>query len=359
MIPMAKPLIGKEEIQVVKNVMKSGIFVNGPNVEQFGNEFASYIKVKYGIPTSSGTTALHTALLAAGICSGDEVIVPAFSFFSTASVVYHCGATPVFADIHPDTFDIMYDDVVEKITSKTRAIIPVHMFGQVCRDIMPLRDVCEDKGLFLIEDACQAHGAEQLNLKAGSFGDMAAFSFYPTKNMTTGGDGGMVVTNDDRLSTSCARIINHGQFKKYYHTTIGFNYRMSEISAAIGRVQLSKLDSMNEERIRNARYYNMNLPSCVKKPSVFSWNKHVYHQYVIMSEFRNDLMRHLYERGIETSVHYPLPLNMQPAFLKESGRATVYENAKKVTDCVLSLPVHPGLTMDDLKYICDQIGTVM
>src|SRR5690606_36295967 len=259
-------------------VLASGMIAQGPVTAAFEDEFAAYCGVPHAVAVSNGTTALHAALLPAGVGPGDEVIVPAFTFFATASSVSMCGARPIFADVDPVTATIDPADVLEKVGPKTKAIIGVHLYGQPC-DAGAIREICIDKGLVYIEDAAQAHGAEYRGRRTGALGDLACFSFYATKNMATG-EGGMVTTTSDEYDERLRRIINHGQSEKYLHTELGYNYRMTDINAAIGRVQLAKLDGFNRRRQENAAYYNAHItaPGLVL-PSVTPGRTHVWHQY--------------------------------------------------------------------------------
>lgn len=254
MIPVARPVFGIEEVDAVSEVIRSGMLASGEIVTRFENEYAKYSGVKHAIATSNGTTALHAGLLATGILPGEEVIIPSFTFIAAASSVSICGAHPVVADVDLSTCCIDPESIVEQITPKTRAIIGVHLFGQPC-DISAIQQICNDKNLLFIEDCAQAHGATYKGVQVGNFGDIGCFSFYPTKNMTTG-EGGLVTCSDDMIAEKVRRLINHGQKEKYLHTEIGYNYRLTNIGAAIGRVQLRKLDEMNMKRQDNASYYS-------------------------------------------------------------------------------------------------------
>src|SRR3989304_7131173 len=251
MIPIAKPLIGEEEINAVTEVLRSGTIAEGQKVKDFEAEFAKYTGTSYAVAVNSGTAALHVALLAHNISTDDEVITTPFSFVATSNSVIFTGARPVFADIDENTFNIDPESIIEKITSKTKAIIPVHLYGQAA-DMKSIMEIADDHDLIVIEDACQAHGAEFDGKKAGSFGT-GTFSFYPTKNMTTG-EGGMITTDDKIVSERARMIRSHGSKQRYYHEMLGYNLRMTDISAALGLVQLKRLDDFNEARIKNAGY---------------------------------------------------------------------------------------------------------
>ena len=249
MINIAKPIISDEEIEAVTEVLKSGMLAQGPKVDEFEKKFAEYSEAKYGIATSSGTTALHTALVAAGVERGDEVITTPFTFAATSNSILYSDATPVYADIDPKTFNLNPEKIEEKITDKTKAIVPVHLYGQPA-DMDPILEIAEKHDLKVIEDAAQAHGSTYKGKKIGSIGDLGCFSFYPTKNMTTG-EGGMVTTNDDDLAEKSAMIRAHGESKRYEQSLLGYNYRMTDIAASIGIVQLKSIDKFNEKRNEN------------------------------------------------------------------------------------------------------------
>ncbi|MCE4607183.1 MAG: DegT/DnrJ/EryC1/StrS family aminotransferase [Desulfurococcales archaeon] len=356
-IPISKPLMGKEEEEAVRRVMVSGILAHGPEVERFEEEFAEYLGVKHVVAVSNGTLALDTALKAAGIKEGDEVITTPFTFIATANSIIYQGARPVFADIDSETYTIDPDKVLELVNSKTRAIIVVHLYGHPA-DMDSIKEIAEDHNLLLIEDAAQAHGAMYKGEKVGSIGDVGVFSFYPTKNMTTG-EGGAIVTNQDEIARKARLLRNHGQERKYYHTVLGYNYRMTSIAAAIGRVQLRRLDEMNKARRRNAELLTQVVRKIkgIEPPVEKEWAYHVYHQYVIRVKSdclfgRNRLKELLEEKGIGTGIHYPLTIPEQPLYEKLGiGCVKTCENAVNASREVLSLPVHPLVTSEDINYI--------
>ncbi|AHF81258.1 DegT/DnrJ/EryC1/StrS family aminotransferase [Thermococcus paralvinellae] len=355
-IPIAKPLIGDEEINAVIEVLKSGMLASGKEVEAFEREFAEYLGAKYGIATCNGTTALDVALKALKIKEGDEVITTPFTFIASANSILFQGAKPVFADIDPKTFNLDPDDVLEKINNKTRAILVVHLYGQPA-DMKAFKEIAEDYKLYLIEDCAQAHGAEFEGQKVGTFGDIAAFSFYPTKNMTTG-EGGIVVTNNEELARRAELLINHGQTKKYLHEELGYNLRMTNIAAAIGRIQLKKLDEWNAKRIENAKLLTEGIGKIkgLTPPYVDPRVKHVFHQYVIRVEDgfplnRDELAQKLRGRGIGTGIHYPMPVHWQPLYQKLGYSKECCPNAVEASKKVLSLPVHPAVSKEDIAYI--------
>ncbi len=359
MTPIAKHLIGGEEKKAVLEVLNSGMLVQGPKVKEFEENFAKYIGTKYGIATNNGTTALHAALLASTINSGDEVITTPFTFIATANSILYCNAKPVFADIEPKSFNIDPEQVKEKITSKTKAVLIVHLYGQPC-EMGAILDICEDHELKLVEDACQAHGAEYKGKKVGSFGDSGVFSFYPTKNMTTG-EGGIITTNDKKIAEKARLIREHGSSAKYSHQILGYNYRMTDISAAIGIEQLKKLDAMNEKRIENAKLLTNGIekirglgPPCVS-PNV----KHVFNQYTIRviegSVFpRDELSAKLNKKCIGTKIYYPLPTHKQKLY-QNLGYMDKLPEAERAAKEVLSLPVHPAVSNDDIESIVSSL----
>jgi perosamine synthetase len=361
MIPVARPAIGQEEISAVADVLKSGMLASGDRVAEFERKFADLCGSNHAVAVNNGTAALHAALLAAGIGPGDEVIVPAFSFVATASAVVMCGARPVFADVDEKTFNINSQQVAERITPKTKAVIGVHLFGQPC-DVEALQEICESRSLKFIEDAAQAHGALYKNARTGSFGHLACFSFYATKNMITG-EGGMVTTSDKGYNERLRLLINHGQSEKYLHTCLGYNYRMTDIGAALGIVQLKKLEKFNLRRRKNAEFYNASLSvRGLFVPFVGPSRNHVYHQYVIRltEEFplnRMAFMDYLKAKGVGSAVHYPIPLHRQPLFGLENDPDPCPVSTS-LAGSVMSLPVHPLLDQKELSYICDTINRV-
>ena len=357
MIPIAKPCIGEEELNAVKKVLESGWLTNGPAVEQFEKDFSSYIGVKYGVAVNSGTSALLCALLA-GKMRG-EVITTAFSFISSVSTILFAQCTPVFVDIKDD-FLIDEEKIAERINSKTRALLPVHLYGNPCT-MKALTELAEDHNLLLVEDACQAHGAEYKGKKVGGFGT-GCFSFYPTKNMTTA-EGGIIVTDDQEIARRCQLLRNIGQKTQYEYEFLGYNFRMSELSAALGCAQLKKLDTFNDMRIRNARYLTRNLHvEGIELPRNEPGKKHVYHQYTIrvcepFSLTRDELAQYLITKGIGCRVYYPTPLHDLP-FLAPFAHKDL-KRTEEACSQVLSLPVHPGVSHAELDYICQCIGDVV
>lgn len=358
-IPIAKPMIGEDEIENVKKVLISGTLAQGPKVKKFEKEFASAVGSKYCVSACNGTAAIYIALSASGVSNGDEVITTPFTFISTANSILFCNAKPIFVDIDEKTFNINPDLINEKITPKTKVILPVHLYGQPC-DMMPIIDICEDYELVLIEDACQAHNAEYNGKKVGDFGT-GCFSFYATKNMTTG-EGGMITTDDKKIAERARMLRDHGRRAGYFHETLGFNNRMTDIAAAIGICQLRKLDQMNSRRIENAEFLTKGIKQVkgLIPPYVAPYAKHVFHQYTIRvtDDFcmsRDELRRNLNERGIETGVYYPIPIHKQPLY-KKIGYNDYLPISEKVAEEVISLPVHPSLLKEDLKRIIEVIN---
>ena len=355
MINIAKPIIGEEEIEAVTEVLKSGMIAQGPKVDQFQKEFSKFVETKHSIATSSGTTALHTALLAAGVKPGDEVITTPFTFAATSNSILYSDATPVYADIVPETFNLNPEKIEEKITDKTSAIVPVHLYGQPA-DMDAINEIAEKHDLKVIEDAAQAHGAVYKGRKIGSIGDLGCFSFYPTKNMTTS-EGGMVTTNDDDLAEKSAMIRAHGESKRYEQSLLGYNYRMTDIAASIGLVQLKKIDEFNAKRNENAEYLSQGMKDIpgITTPIVADNVTHVFHQYTIrVSKDRDKFKEFLTEHGIGTGIHYPIVLYKQP-FYERMGITGNCPEAEKAASEVISLPVHPSLTREELDTIIETV----
>jgi perosamine synthetase len=354
MIPIAQPLIGEEEKTAVINVLKSGMLASGPRTEEFEKKFAEYVGTKYAIATTSGTTALHLGLLALGITHGDEVILPAFSFIATANAPLFCDAIPVFCDVDPKTFNIDAEQIKKLITKKTKAIMPVHLYGQAA-DMDPIEEIAEKYGLYVIGDACQAHGATYNGKQAGSFGDLECFSFYPTKNMTTG-EGGMITTNNEEFAEVALSLRNHGREKTkwgYEHGRLGYNYRLTDIGAAIGLEQLKKLPKNIELRKKNAHYFNTHL-SNGEIPYVIPAAQHAYHQYTIKSRNRDNLTQNLKKNEIGFGIYYPQPLHTYKHLIKYAHKKL--KTSEFLANQVISLPVHPALESEDLQRIVSVVN---
>lgn len=353
MIPIAKVNFSKKEENAVLKVLRLGILSQGKEIEEFEKEFAGYIGVKYAIAVSSGTTALHLALIALGLKDQDEIITTPFSFIASTSAILFVNAKPVFVDIGED-FNIDASKIEEKITSKTKAILPVHLFGNPVNMDEILR-IAKKYKLKIIEDACQAHGAEYRGKKVGSFGDIGTFSFYATKNMTTG-EGGMITTNNEALYEKLKLLRSHGSSKHYHHKILGYNFRMTEMQAAIGRVQLKKLDSNNSARIRNALYLGNLLKNIngIKIPQLSGNKKSVFHHFsIILTKFplsRDFLVKKLKRKGIDAGIYYPIPIHKQEILVKLGYRDNL-PIAEGLSKSILSLPIHSGVSKKDLDYI--------
>ena len=369
-IPIARPLLGTEEEDAVHRVLVSGQLAQGEHVAAFERRFAEVCRVREAVAVSSGTAALHLALLAHDIGPGDEVITSAFSFAATANAVLLAGATPVFVDIERDTYTIDPALVEAALTPRTKAIMPVHLYGHPC-EMQRLGSLAAIHGLVIIEDACQAHAAAIDGKPVGSFGT-GCFSFYATKNMTTG-EGGMVTTDDPGVAERVRLLRSHGQQERYLHTTLGYNLRMTEMQGALGLVQLEKLDGFTEQRIANAAFLTERLGGSVHTPIARPGYRHVYHQYTIrVPEHREGWAMRLRSRGIGTAVHYPLAIHQQPFYrdhrgiwrcigapAKMSAERTTGDVRLPVTEMaaeqVLSLPVHPALSREDLLTIAREV----
>lgn len=356
-INMAEMFCDDEIQSAATSVLKSGNYIKGEQNRGFEMEFAEFCEVKHAVTVNSGTNALILALKCLDIKQGDEVIVPSHTFIATANSVLFCGGRPVFADITEDNMTIDPDDIRKKITPKTKAIIPVHIYGHPC-NMDAIKEIADEKGLYIIEDACQAHGALYKGRKIGSIGDIAAFSFFPSKNMTVCGDGGAVTTgNDEFYEMACAlRDQGRKEGEKYHHDYPGLNLRLSEVHAAIGRVQLKHLAEWNRQRRINAAFYSKYFEDS-KYVTLTKESENVeavYHQYVIRVNDRDNLQKSLKDAGISTGIHYPLPVHLQPAMkgLTTPVRLPVTEAA---AEKILSIPVHPFLTEDEREYIAEKI----
>lgn len=337
-------------------VLESGQLAQGNVVADFENAFAEYCGVKHAIATSNGTTALHVAILAHEIGPGDEVITVPFTFIASANSIVYAGAKPVFVDIDPVSFNIDFDKIEAAITKRTKAIMPVHLFGNPA-EMGRIMEIAEKHGLAVIEDAAQAHGTEENGKRAGSWGT-GCFSFYPTKNITTG-EGGMVTTNDDCVADRARLLRSHGMRVRYYHESIGYNFRMTNIHAAIGMAQLPKLEGFNQKRIANAAYLNENLPKDkVQVPQVRPGTRHVFHQYtvrVLPPLDRDNVREQLTAAGVGTEVYYPVPAHKQQIYLEMGYEGQSFPESEKAAKQVLSLPIHPSVTQGDLETIVEAV----
>jgi len=347
--------IEKEIREAIDRVLASQGFILGPEVASLEAEVAAFTGCAHGIGVSSGTDALLCAMMAAGIGPGDEVIVPTFTFFATAGCVARLGARPVFADIEADTYNIDVAKLPDLITPRTRCIIPVHLFGQ-CADMDPIMEIAAGRKIVVIEDAAQALSAKYKGRPAGSLGHMACFSFFPSKNLGCFGDGGMITTNDGELAEKCRILRTHGSKPKYYHKTIGGNFRLDALQAAVLRAKLPHLESWSEARRRNARRYDELLAGTgIGLPTVRAYNTMIYNQYVIRCPRRDDLKKFLQEREIGTEIYYPVPMHIQECFAYLHGREGQLPVAEKAAREVLALPVYPELRPEQQEFVAASI----
>ncbi len=382
LIKVATPSVGEEEIEAVAEVLRSGRYVQGPRVKEFEERFAEYIGTEYAIATNSGTAALHISQAAAGIGPGDEVIVPALTFFSTVTSVIHNNAIPIFADIDSEIYCLDPEDMKRKITEKTKAVIPVHLYGHPA-EMDQIGRIARAYDLLVIEDAAQAHGAEYRGRKVGSIGDIGCWSFYATKNMTTG-EGGMITTDDPDIAKKSRLIRSHGMTSRDDHEVLGYNYRMNEIAAAIGLVQLSKLDRLNEMRTKNSIYLLRKLEDVdwLETAKIKSYVKHAFFWCPVhvdeegLGMKTKDLLTALRERGVEVRHRYVAPLYKQPMLLNKNayprkcpfscpfyGREIDYSrfecpNAEKMAGRVIGLPNHPRLKREELDTVISTIKAI-
>jgi len=351
-IPLAKPQVSRGERKAVDRVLRSLNLAQGPEVKSFESEFSKFVEERECVAVNSGTSALHLCLIALGLGPGDEVIVPSFTFAATANVVALVGATPVFVDIDPKTYCMNSSLVKSAITRKTKAIIVVHLYG-LAAEMVGITKIAKEHSLLVIEDAAQAHIASIDNKMVGTFGDAAAFSFYPTKNMTSG-EGGMAVLSDPNHARTCRLLRNQGMEKRYQNEVPGYNLRMTDIHAAIGRAQLKKLLEMTEKRIENAIYLTTNLETEFA-PHVPNGYRHVYHQYTVrIKNDRENFSKRLTEFGIGNDVYYPTQVHKLPSF----GVKLDLLETEAATKEVLSLPVHPGLKKKDLGRITSAFNEI-
>ena len=353
-IPPAKPIIGEEERAAVDRVLRSGMIAQGPEVAAFETEFSDHFKLgRACVAVNSGTSGLHLGLLSCGIGAGDEVIVPSFTFAATANSVALTGATPVFADIAADDFTLDPASVEASITEHTKAIMPVHLYGHPAK-MDKLRAIADSHGLLLFEDAAQAHGASLNGTPVGAFGEFAMFSLYPTKNMTSG-EGGMVSCSDATIERNVRLYRNQGMLQQYHNEVVGLNNRMTDIHAAIGRVQLTKVDAWTRTRQENAAFLSANLEG-VTPPPVADGAVHVYHQYTIrVPEDRDGLAKALKEEyQVGSGMFYPVPNHRLKPF---QSPVELPETERAAKEC-LSLPVHPSLTQEDLERIVNAVNTL-
>lgn len=354
MISIAKPYIGEEEKKLVMEVLNSGMLAQGPKVAALEKAFQDVCDVKHAIATTSGTTALHVALLAHDIGPGDEVITTPFTFIASANSILFTGAKPVFVDIDKETFNIAPKLIEDAITSKTKAILPVHLYGYVC-DMDAIMDIAKRHNLVVIEDACQAVGAKFKGKVAGSFGT-GTFSLYATKNVMSG-EGGMITTDDNDIAEKCRLIRSHGMKVRYYHDMLGYNYRMSDLHAAIGLAQMGRLDEFTAVRQSNAKYLNEHINTVIT-PEVKPEYEHVWHQYTIRVDGDRDrdaAVKQLNNAGIGTGIFYPVPVHQQ-AYMQEFVGDYSLPVSELLSQQVISLPVHPQVSQEDLEKIVIEVN---
>jgi dTDP-4-amino-4,6-dideoxygalactose transaminase len=346
----------KEEVNAaIQHVLDTCQFTLGSEVAAFEEEFAVYCQAKYGIGVNTGTSALHLALLAAGIGPGDEVVTTPFTFVATVAAIHYAGATPVFVDIDPRSFTINANAIEAAITERTKAIIPVHLYGQPA-DMDPIVSIAKKHSLLVIEDACQAHGAEYKGRRAGSLGDMACFSFYPGKNLGAYGEGGMVVTDSAEYTRTIRMLRDWGAEKKYQHVLKGYNYRLEGIQGAVLRVKLRHLEAWTESRRAAAATYDRLLSgSRVPTPEAMPYSRHVYHIYAVRVRERERWQKALQEQGIQTGIHYPIPVHLLPAYADLGYRAGQFPHAEQAANEVLSLPMFPELTSAHCEEVAQAV----
>ncbi|HDM91765.1 MAG TPA: DegT/DnrJ/EryC1/StrS family aminotransferase [Candidatus Korarchaeota archaeon] len=368
MIPISKPLIGDEEIRAVSEVLRSGMLAQGSRVAEFEKRFASYVGTSHGVAVSNGTAALYVALLAMGLGPGDEVVTTSLSFFATASTILLTGAKPVFVDIDPETYNLDPREVEAALSESTKAILPVHLFGHPA-DMDPIMKLAEERGLLVLEDAAQAHGAEYKGRRVGSIGHAATFSFYPTKNMTTA-EGGIITSDDESIAKRARLLRDHGQESKYVHILLGFNLRMTDVQASVGLVQLDKLERMNERRRRIARTYIEELSGLdgLEVPVEKPWAKHAWHLFPLraVKVNRDRLIEAIRQRGVDARPSYPSPIYDQPVMANlgkkevdplwfarsgEAFRKRDCPNAERLVREILLIPIHPGLSEEDVETV--------
>ncbi len=360
-IPIADPDVGPAAYDRIESLLERGALADGPEVRLFEDAFASYCETEHAVATSNGTTALHATLEAVGVEPGDAVITSPFSFVASANAIRLAGGRPIFADIEPETFTIDPAEVRRLCRRREDVvgILPVHLYGCPAR-MEELTEIADRRDLFVVEDACQAHGAAIDGTRVGGIGDAACFSFYPTKNMTTG-EGGIVTTDDEAIAERVASYINHGRRQtgdgEYDHVRLGHNHRMTAIAAAIGRRQLDRLPGFTESRREHAEYYDDHLAELpVTRPTVPDAFRHVYHQYTIRAPERDQLRETLADADIETGVYYPTPIHQLPAYDAVHTAATELPKAERAATEVLSLPVHPGLDTESCRRVVQTIA---
>jgi dTDP-4-amino-4,6-dideoxygalactose transaminase len=361
-VSLSKPYVDKEMKDRVLEVIDSGQYILGKECKDFEKEFAQFIGVKHAILTSSGTSAIFLCLKALGVKEGDGILVPSLTAFPTIEPVFHVGARPIFIDID-ETFTVDPKHIESILRNKRqitgvkeiKGMVPVHLYGHPAH-MDALLDLAKHYGLFLLEDSCQAHGAKYKGTRVGYMGIGGCFSFYPSKNLTVFGDGGMIATSDDELAKTCRMLRDHGRREKYEHELVGYNLRFNEIQGAVGRLQLRRLDWFNESRRRIAQWYDEGLKGIpVVTPRAKDWAEAVYHLYVIQTPDRDKLAAFLKEKGIQTGIHYPIPNHQQPAVRNTLGQQPKLEKTEETVKKILSLPIYPELGKEKVDFVCASI----
>ena len=343
--------IKKDIHKAIQKVLNNQKFILGEELKRFEKEFAEYIEVKYAIGVNSGSDALFLAIKALGIKKNDEIITVSHTFVSTIDAIIRNGAKPIFVDINPETYCINVEKIEKEITKKTKAILPVHVYGHPAQ-MDKILTLAKKYKLFIIEDACQAHGAEYKGRKVGSIGDLGCFSFYPVKNLGGYGDGGAITTNNKKLAKKLIMLRNYGSPQKYYHNFIGINSRLDELQAAILRVKLKHLDNWNKKRREISKLYNKFLKNTkVITPTEKKYAKHIYHLYVIRCKNRDKLQKYFFKKGIQTIIHYPIPVHLQKSYQNIKYKKNSLTITEKCANEILSLPMHPYLTERKIKFI--------
>ncbi len=346
----------KSEVEAaISRVVESGRYILGPEVENFEKDFAEYVGARFCVGVNSGTSALQLALMAAGVGVTDEVIVPANTFFATAETVSTAGARPVFVDADSVAYTIDVSKIENAVTARTRAIIPVHLYGQPA-DLDPIFEIARRHNLIVIEDAAQAHGAEYKGRRVGALGDIGCFSFYPAKNLGAYGDAGAIVTDDDMVARRLRLLRDHGSDRKYYHEIVGYNFRLETLQAAVLTVKLRHLESWTRLRRHHAaQYHELLKTSSLVLPRELEYSRHVYHLYVVQSDRRDELQRKLAAAGVQTGIHYPVPIHLQPAYSSLGYRAWDFPETEKQSQRVLSLPMFAELTDGQINLVVEAL----
>lgn len=349
----------KEEVrQAIDRVLESSAFILGKEVAAFEEEFARYAGTQFAIGVNSGTSALHLALLAAGVGPGDEVITTPHTFVATVAAIGYTGATPVFVDVDPSSFTIDPAAIEGKITSRTKVVMPVHLYGQPA-DMDPILEIARRHKLIVIEDAAQAHGAEYKGRRAGSMGDLGCFSFYPGKNLGAYGEGGAVTTNNPEFNRTIRMLRDWGQEKKYHHVLRGYNYRLEGIQGAILRVKMKYIEQWTEARRQHAAAYSELLRGVVETPAVKPYARHVFHVYALHVDDRDGLQRALEAAGVQTGIHYPIPVHLLEAWSALGYGAGSFPNAERAANRELSLPMYPELTGKQIEEVASAVKTAL